>query len=57
MGKKLLSQQENSCPELNVGVRVRITLRIAVYGQSVCFGDKPLETDDNFYIPTEHLRL
>jgi hypothetical protein len=38
--------------------RVRITLRLAVYRQSVRLGDKPLEThDQNFYFPTEHLRL
>jgi hypothetical protein len=41
-----------------VRVRVRVTLRLAVYRQSVHLGDKPLEThDQNFYFPTERLRL
>jgi hypothetical protein len=36
----------------------RVTLRLAVYRQSVHLGDNPLEThDQNFYFPTEHLRL
>jgi hypothetical protein len=35
--------------------RVRVTLRLAVYRQSVRLGDKPLEThDQNFYFPAEH---
>jgi hypothetical protein len=39
-------------------VSVRITLRLAVYHQSVRLGDKPLAThDQNSYFPTEHLRL
>jgi hypothetical protein len=37
---------------------VRITLRLAVYRQSVRLGDKLLETHyQNFYFSTEHLRL
>jgi hypothetical protein len=37
---------------------VRVTLRLAVYRQSVRLGDEPLEThDQNFYFPTEHLRF
>jgi hypothetical protein len=37
-------------------VRVRVTLRLTVYRQSIRLGDKPLEThDQNFYFPTEHL--
>jgi hypothetical protein len=32
----------------SVRVRVRVTLRLAVYRQSVRLGDKPLETHDNF---------
>jgi hypothetical protein len=36
---------------------VTVTLRLAVYCQSVRLGDKPLENhDQNFYFPTEHLR-
>jgi hypothetical protein len=35
-----------------------VTLRLGVYRQSVRLGDKTLEThDQNFYFPTEHLRL
>jgi hypothetical protein len=38
--------------------RVRVTLRLEVYCQSVRLADKPLEThDQNFYFTTEHLRL
>jgi hypothetical protein len=43
---------------IRVRVRVRVTLRLAVYRQSVRLGDKPLEIHtQNFYFPTEHLRL
>jgi hypothetical protein len=39
-------------------VRVRVTLRLAIYCQSIRLGDKPHETQDKkFYFPTEHLRL
>jgi hypothetical protein len=42
----------------NPQLKVEVTLRLAVYRQSVRLGDKPLEThDQNFYFPTEHLRL
>jgi hypothetical protein len=35
--------------------RVRVTLRLAVYLQSIRLGDKPFEThDEQFYFPTEH---
>jgi hypothetical protein len=38
-------------PELNSRVRVRVTLRLAVYRQSIRLGDKPLEThDSSFFI-------
>jgi hypothetical protein len=41
-----------------VRVRVTVTLRVAVYRQSICLGDKPLEThDQQFYFPNEHLGL
>jgi hypothetical protein len=41
-----------------VRVRVRVTLRLAVYRQSLRLGDKPLKAhDQNFYFPTKHLRL
>jgi hypothetical protein len=36
--------------------RVRVTLRLAVYRQSVHLGDKPLETHDRQFL-TEHLFL
>jgi hypothetical protein len=36
------------------GQRVRVTLRLAVYSQSVRLGDKPLETQDQYFFPTEH---
>jgi hypothetical protein len=40
-----------------VKVKVRVTLRLAVYRQSVCLGVKPLEThDQNFFPPTEPFR-
>jgi hypothetical protein len=43
---------------VRVRVRVRVTLRLTFYLQSVRLGDKPLDThDQNFYFPTEHLRL
>jgi hypothetical protein len=29
-----------------IRVRVRFNLRLAIYRQTVCFGDKPLETHD-----------
>jgi hypothetical protein len=39
-------------------VRVRVTLRLAVYRLSVRLDEKPLEThDQSFYFPTEHLQL
>jgi hypothetical protein len=42
---------------LNI-IRVRVTLRLAVYRQSVCLVVKLLETyDQSFYFPTERLRL
>jgi hypothetical protein len=31
---------------VRVRVRVKVTLLLAVYRQSVCLGDKPLETHD-----------
>jgi hypothetical protein len=37
-------------------VRVRVTLRLAVYCQSVPLGGKPLETHDQYFFSTEHLR-
>jgi hypothetical protein len=40
-----------------VRVRVRVTLRLAVYRQSVRFDDKPLETHDQYILPNEHLLL
>jgi hypothetical protein len=40
-----------------VRVRVRVTLRLAVYRQSVRLGDKPLETHDKYFFSTEHLGL
>jgi hypothetical protein len=40
-----------------VKVKVKVTLRLAVYRQSVCFGVKPLETHgQNFLFPTEPFR-
>jgi hypothetical protein len=39
-------------------VKVRVTLRLAVYHQSVRLGGKPLETHDQiFYFTTDYLRL
>jgi hypothetical protein len=43
---------------VRVTVRVRVTLRLAVYRQSLRLGAEPLEThNQQFYFPTEHLRL
>jgi hypothetical protein len=38
-------------------LRIRVTLRLAVYRQSVHLGAKPLEAHDLYFFPTEHLRL
>jgi hypothetical protein len=35
---------------LNSGIRIRVTLRLAVYHQSVRLGDKPLETHDQIFL-------
>jgi hypothetical protein len=37
--------------------REMVTLRQAVYRQSVRLGDRPLEIHGQFFFPTEHLRL
>jgi hypothetical protein len=51
----LLNSFATESPESQL---VRVTLRLAVYRQSVGLDDKPLEThDQNFYFQTEHLRL
>jgi hypothetical protein len=43
---------------LNQYFRVRVTLRLAVYRQSVRLGDKHFEAhDQNVYFPNEHLQL
>jgi hypothetical protein len=42
-------------PQLTV-VRVRVTLRLAVYRQLVRVGNKPLETHDQHFFSTELLR-
>jgi hypothetical protein len=40
-----------------VKVKVKVTLRLAVYSQSVGFGVKPPEThDQRFFFPNESLR-
>jgi hypothetical protein len=41
----------------SVRVRVRVTLRLAVYRQSVRLGAKPLETHDQIFFSTKYLRL
>jgi hypothetical protein len=49
---------DNSSTNELIKVRVRVTLRLEVYRQSVRLGDKPLEThDQKFYLPLKHLRL
>jgi hypothetical protein len=40
-----------------VRFRVRVTLRLAVYRQSVPLGAKPLENHGQYFFSTEHLRL
>jgi hypothetical protein len=40
----------------HVKVKVKVTLRLAVYRQSVRIGDKPLETHDQIIFSTELLR-
>jgi hypothetical protein len=42
---------------MNWRVCVRVTLRLAIYRQSVHLADKPLETHDHYLFPAEHLRL
>jgi hypothetical protein len=38
--------------------RVRVTLRLAVYRQSLRLGTKPLEAHDQYFLfSTEHLQL
>jgi hypothetical protein len=37
-------------------VRVRVNLRLEVYRQSFRLDDKPLETHDQYFFPSEHLR-
>jgi hypothetical protein len=37
-------------------VKVKVSLRLAVYLQSVCLEAKPLETYDQIFFTTEHLR-
>jgi hypothetical protein len=39
-----------------VQVKIRVTLRLAVYRQSVPLGAKPLETHDQRFFSTEPLR-
>jgi hypothetical protein len=46
----------NSTARTNWTVKVRVTLRLAVYRQSVLLRDKPLETHDNTFFATEPLR-
>jgi hypothetical protein len=36
---------------------IRVTIRLAVCRQSVRLGDKPLETHDQYFFPTEYLQL
>jgi hypothetical protein len=43
-------------PQLKVKVKVKVTLRLAVYRYSVRLGAKPLETHDQRFVSTEHLR-
>jgi hypothetical protein len=43
--------------QLTNRVKVNVTLRLAVYRQSVRFGSKTLETHDQYFFSTEHLRL
>jgi hypothetical protein len=39
-------ESSNRLAQVRVSVRVRVTLRLAVYRQSVRLGDKPLEIHD-----------
>jgi hypothetical protein len=44
------------CLLIKVKVKIKVTLRLAVYCQSVCLGIKPLEThNQRFFSPTEPL--
>jgi hypothetical protein len=53
-----LLRMPNNDSRINASVRARVTLRLAVYCQSVRLDDKPLEThDQNFYFSSEHLRF
>jgi hypothetical protein len=52
----LYSMYSHYCIEL-IKVKVRVTLLLAVYRQSLCIGVKTLEThDQRFFSPTEPLR-
>jgi hypothetical protein len=43
-------------PPAELRVRVRVTLRLAVYRQSVRLGVKPLEAQEQILFPTELFR-
>jgi hypothetical protein len=42
--------------KLHPQAKVKVTLRLTVYRQSVRLGDKPLETHDQIYFSTELLQ-
>jgi hypothetical protein len=54
----LTAALRNSLNSLSAKVKVKVTLRLAVYRQSICLGVKPLETHyQNFFLPpTEPFR-
>jgi hypothetical protein len=41
---------------LGIRVSVIVNLRLAVYHRTVRLGDKPLETNDQYFFPTGHLQ-
>jgi hypothetical protein len=45
-----------SCQFPSCAVALRVTLRLAVYRQSVCLSDKSLETHDQQFFSTEYSR-
>jgi hypothetical protein len=50
------SNSLTNCNRVKIRVRFRMTLRLAVYRQSVRAGAEPHEGNDQRYFSTEHLQ-
>jgi hypothetical protein len=44
-------------PNLEFRVRVRFSLQLVVYRQTILLGAKPLQTHGQNFFPTEHMRF